>query len=371
MAKANADVVIVGGGVTGVAAAYYLAEANLRAIVVERDHVAAHASGFAYGGLYPLSGAGIPGPAAPLALRAFALHQALAKELPTRTNIDAGFRLRPNLNLAFADGEATALRQDLAKINAQPGFSGEWLDAAQARRLEPRIAPAAQGATLCRGNAEVNAAAFAQALADASGADIRRSEAVGAVRRGQRAFSVRLANGDALACGALALTQGPWLAAGAQWLGASLRMTPLKGEIMRLAAPGAPVACSVSWRDGYATTKPDGLLWVGATEEWAGFDEAPSAGGRETLLGIVRRMLPALAGAEIVQHTACLRPMTPDGLPIVGPLPNVPGAYVAGGGARKGILYGPALGKALADHIAGNEPEEDLAPCRLNRFGPE
>ena len=368
MARATTDVVIVGGGVTGAAAAYYLAKANLRAIIVERDHIAAHASGFAFGGLYPLAGAGIPGPAAALALRSFAMHQALSEVLPAESGIDTGFRLRPNLHLAFADAEATALQQGLAWLNQHPGFSAEWLDAKAARQVEPRIAPEALGATLCEGTAEVDAAAFTRALAQAAGAEVNRAEAVGVTRNGHGGLSVQLAEGGALACGALALTQGPWLTAGAQWLETSLPLTPLKGEIVRLAAAGAPVECAVSRRDCYATTKPDGLLWAGATEELAGFDETPSTSGRQALLDVVRQMLPSLADAGIVRHTACLRPMTPDGLPIVGPLPGADAVYVAGGGARKGILYAPALGKALADHIAEGKPAQDLAACSPSRF---
>ena len=364
----SADIVIVGGGITGTAAAYYLAEDNLRVTIVERDDIAAHASGFAFGGLYPLSGAGIPGPAQALALRSFALHHELAEALPAQTGVDIGFRSRPNLHLAFSDAETAALDDESSRINGHSGFSAEWLDAPQAREVEPRISPAVQGAMVCRGTSEVEAAGLAHALVQASGATVRRVEATAVAREGAGGLRVSLANGDAVVCGAVALAQGPWLASGAQWLGAPLPMTPLKGEIVRLAAPGAPVECSIVWGDSYATTKRDGLLWAGATEETAGFDEAPSQAGQEALVGMVRRLLPTLADAEVIKHTACLRPMTPDGLPIVGPLPGADAAFVAGGGGRKGILYGPMLGKALAGCIAGRAPEPAIAPCSPSRF---
>ena len=72
----NTDVVIVGGGVAGCATAYYLRQRSLRAVIVERDGIGAHASGLAYGGLNPLSGTGIPGPMVPLAQLGFGLHAA-------------------------------------------------------------------------------------------------------------------------------------------------------------------------------------------------------------------------------------------------------------------------------------------------------
>jgi glycine/D-amino acid oxidase-like deaminating enzyme len=62
MAQSSADIVIVGGGIAGMTTAYYLAKAGVPSVVVERDAIGSHASGFAYGGLSPLSGFGIPGP---------------------------------------------------------------------------------------------------------------------------------------------------------------------------------------------------------------------------------------------------------------------------------------------------------------------
>src|SRR2546428_4422055 len=64
---ASSDVVIVGGGIVGMTTAYYLARAGVRTVVIERDAIGSHASGFAYGGLNPLSGFGIPGPPAEIA----------------------------------------------------------------------------------------------------------------------------------------------------------------------------------------------------------------------------------------------------------------------------------------------------------------
>lgn len=61
MADSSSDVVIVGGGIAGTATAYYLGKAGIKTTLIERDSVGSHASGFAYGGLSPLGGAGIPG----------------------------------------------------------------------------------------------------------------------------------------------------------------------------------------------------------------------------------------------------------------------------------------------------------------------
>ena len=367
----TADVAIVGGGLAGASAAHWLAKAGLRTTIIEGHGIAHHASGLAFGGLFPLSGAGIPGPMLPLALRAFALHGELAEALPAECGADIGFRRRATLAVAFAEAEADELRRTLAWINEQPGFAAQWLDASAVRKAEPRLSPATLGGTLCHGTAEVNPGRLAQALVEGAGATVIHRQAVGLALQGQSATGVLLDDGATLACGAVALATGPWLAEAARWLGAHLPVTPLKGEILRLAAPGPPLELAVSWQGHYAASKPDGLLWAGSTEAKAGFDDAPSASGRHAVLGAVRKLLPQLADAPIARQTACLRPMTPDGRVVLGPLAGWRNIVVAGGGGRKGVLYAPAMGEALADLALGRETPVDLSPLDPNRFARE
>ena len=77
---------------------------------------------------------------------------------------------------------------------------------------------------------------------------------------------------DEVACSTVVLALGPWSAETSAWLDVPIEVRPLKGQILRLQAPGPPVACSVGWGHNYATTKSDGPLWAGATEEESGFD---------------------------------------------------------------------------------------------------
>src|SRR5438309_10685564 len=97
MAESSADIVIVGGGIAGMTTAYYLAKSGVPSLVVERDAIGSHASGFAYGGLSPLSGFGIPGPQAEIARDGMRLHRELSKSLLEETGIDVDFRVRFSL----------------------------------------------------------------------------------------------------------------------------------------------------------------------------------------------------------------------------------------------------------------------------------
>src|SRR5919206_4343946 len=101
MTGARTDVVIVGGGIAGMTTAYYLAKSGVTSVVVERDAIGSHASGFAYGGLSPLGGFGIPGPLAEIAQDGMRLHRELSKSLLEETGIDVDFRMRASLALAF------------------------------------------------------------------------------------------------------------------------------------------------------------------------------------------------------------------------------------------------------------------------------
>src|SRR5262249_58284886 len=147
MAESSRDIVIVGGGIAGMATAYYLAESGMPSVVVERDAIGSHASGFAYGGLSPLSGFGIPGPQAEIAMEAMRLHRELSKTLLDETGIDVDFRVRSSLALAFTEAEVLRLQTALPWQQEQPGYTARWLDVAEARRGGARLAARARRAS--------------------------------------------------------------------------------------------------------------------------------------------------------------------------------------------------------------------------------
>jgi glycine oxidase len=366
----SSGVVIVGGGIVGMAVAYYLAKAGLPGIVVERDAIGSHASGFAYGGLSPLTGAGIPGPLAQVAQEGMRLHRELAEAVVEETGIGIDFRLRPSLALAFTDAEARRLQAALPWQQQQPGYTVRWLDAAAARRAEPRIADEALGGLWIEGTADVEPYRLVLALTRAAerlGVSVRHGRVVGLRRRGAAVTHVVLER-DEVACDTVVLALGPWSGETTPWLGLPIEVRPLKGQILRLEAPGAPVACSVGWGQNYATTKPDGLLWAGTTEEEAGFDEEATVAARDEIGAALVKMLPAMADAQVVYQTACLRPVASDGLLLLGRAPGLDRVYVATGAGRKGILLGPAMARTVADLIQTGKSGLALEAFAPGRF---
>jgi glycine oxidase len=370
MPSSGSDVVIIGGGIVGTASAYFLAKAGVQSVVVERDSVGSHASGFAYGGLSPLSGAGIPGPIAVVAQEGMRLHGEFARSLPADTGINIEYRLRPSLALAFTDQEVSQAQASLAWQQQQPGFTVRWVDAAEARDIEPRISEQTLGAVFIEGTADVEPYRLVLALtrvAENLGAVIRHGQVIGLKRQGERVTGVVLEHGE-IACDTVVLAMGPWSGATSAWLHVPIEVRPLKGQILRLRAPGRPVECSVGWGGNYATTKPDGLLWAGTTEEEAGFNEHPSTEGRDRIIAALVQMMPSMTEAQLAQHTACLRPLPADGQLLLGPVPGWEGVYMATGAGRKGILLGPAMGRITADLILKGTADIPLDAFDPSRF---
>src|ERR1700736_5108759 len=111
MLKVEPRVAIVGGGISGAFAAYFLARLGAQAIIIERDRIASQASGNNPGGLNPLHGPGIPGPMSELALASLRLHRDHWGELERVTGRAPEARTVSRLHVAMDEGEARALAE--------------------------------------------------------------------------------------------------------------------------------------------------------------------------------------------------------------------------------------------------------------------
>jgi glycine/D-amino acid oxidase-like deaminating enzyme len=298
------------------------------------------------------------------------LHRELSKSLLDETGIDVDFRVRSSLALAFTESDVQRLQAAMPWQQRQPGHAVRWLDISEARRVEPRISDETLGATLIEGGGAVEPYRLVLALTRAAerlGVRVRHGRVIGLRRDRGRVTGVVLER-EVLRCATAVLALGPWSADASGWIGVPIDVRPLKGQILRLQAPGPPIECSVGWGHNYATTKTDGLLWAGTTEEEAGFDEESTLTARDEIGAALLKMLPAMADAQVAQQTACLRPVASDGLLVLGGVPGVDHLYVATGGARKGILHGPAMGHAIADLVLCRDTRVALDQFAPGRF---
>ena len=366
----NTDVAIIGGGAAGCSVAYYLAEAGISSTIIEREGVATQASGYAAGGLNPLTGTGIPGPLASFAWESFQLHHELYPRLTAMTEIDYQLRPTSEIMLTFNDSAEPEFQNMVDRFTATDGFFASFSDVSQVTQRDPRITGKFAHGLFKSGNFQLDSYDFTRALAAAAertGATIRPGTVSGIDIRHDHATRVLLDDGE-IECGQVVLAMGPWSRMAESWLNTYIPVDPLKGEILRMRLPGDPLQYDVSGDGASMYSKPDGLAWCGTTEDWRGFDREPLAETRARILEGVKRIFPAIADAELVMHTACLRPVTPDWLPIIGLVPGYRNTRLATGAGKKGILLAPAFGKSVADLIIRNETGlsiENFAPERF------
>ena len=367
---ANFDAIVVGGGVVGCSTAYYLAREGASVALFERDSVAGHASGFAFGGVIKALGGRADDPLDRLFDYSEGLHIKLGASLNDESGIDTGYRRNPHVSLARTEHEADFYRQVYRRHAGDHSRDVRWLAYGELAHIEARVSTDVLGGLYVGESYDVEPYRFTSAVwqaAERRGGKLISREVSSLVRSGGRVTGVR-AGGDEYSAGSTIIAAGPWSGSESGGALTSMPIAPLKGQILRLNAPGPPIRVSLSWGGDYATTKQDGLVWTGSTEERVGFDASPSSEGREAVLQSALSVLPYLVDAELVQHTACLRPIAPDGLPILGPLPGAEGAIVATGAGRNGIQLGPAMGSCVTDLAQGREPAVDVSFADPRRF---
>ncbi len=364
------DVAIIGGGAAGCAVAYYLAQSGVRSTIIEREGVGNQASGYAAGGLNPLTGIGIPGPLGACGWESFQLHVGLYDSLKDQSGIDYQHRTVAKIDLALEEPEVEGLRETVALFQGVDGFEARWVEPDEIAKLEPRIGPGILGGMYAYGNNAVDSQGFTRALAAAAeklGATIRAGNVRALEGNGGTVDRVVLADGE-ISCGQVVMAMGPWSRRAEAWLGVYIPVDPLKGEIIRLENRGEPLMHDLSGGGGTIYPKLDGLNWCGTTEDWKGFDREPSEQVAREIRQRVVRLVPDLADAGLVQHTACLRPVTPDWLPILGRAPGWENVYLATGAGKKGILLAPGIGKSIADLIVTGETALPIQGYSPERF---
>jgi glycine/D-amino acid oxidase-like deaminating enzyme len=344
---------ICGGGVIGASIAYFLARRDVRSTVIERTGLACAASGKS-GGFLALDWCdGTPLEA--LARRSFALHAQLAEEI----NSDWGYR-RMTTYAGFAATRAAR--------RAGGGYHLNWV--ADEVSLSQRL-----GDT--QTTAQVHPGRFTQALMQAAQphAELRLARATGIVRDGARAVAVAI-DGETVAGDAIVIAMGPWSLLAAAWLPLPA-VFGLKGHsvVFDTGAQVPPEALFLDYREDTGAVhapevfpRADGTTYVCAisSEVPVPLDPAavvPDEGAIERLEAMCARLSPVLARSPILARQACFRPVTRDGLPLIGRLPGLTNAYVATGHSVWGILNAPATGEAMAELIVdGAARSVELAP---------
>jgi glycine oxidase len=344
----TSDVVILGGGVIGLTAAYYLARDGVRVTILDKGDFGQESSWAGAGILPPGDPRSAKTPFDQLRAHSAAMFPQLSAELKELTGIDNGYLRCGGLEFvgAYADAAAQEWRGE--------GVDTQTLSPAEVRQLEPNLADGLGGAIYLPAMAQVRNPWHLRALQEACARLgvilLPHQQVLEFTTRGQRAIGARTPRGE-VAGNALVVTAGAWTDQLLKQFGMTLGIHPVRGQIM-LVHPERPLLQRIVISGSqYLVPRRDGRILVGSTEEEVGFDKSTTVAGVHGLMHLAFKLVPALMEAPLEKCWAGLRPGSPRGVPFIGRVPGWENVFVAAGHFRAGIQLSPGTGVLLRDLI--------------------
>ena len=367
----TADVVIIGGGVIGLAVARALALRGVRdVLLIERSSLGAESSSAAAGMLAPQAEANRPHEFFYLTCQSRDMYPTFASALLEETGIDIELETTGTLYLAFTEHDAEEL-ESRYEWQKKAGLAIEKLSADMARKLEPAICENVRAALRFPLDTQVENRRLISALAAANERlSVRMETGTNVIslktNRGRLA-GIETSRGF-VATDCVVIAGGAW----SSLLGAAdialpdLRIKPVRGQM--LCFESNPRICGhvVYSPRGYIVPRRDGRLLAGSTTERAGFEKRVTAAGIHSILSAALEISLRIASLPMTDSWAGLRPRAADTLPVLGPCAEIEGVFYATGHYRNGILLAPVTGELIARAIV-----DQVFPPALNIFSPD
>jgi sarcosine oxidase subunit beta len=360
----GAAVVIVGGGVTGLSAGWWLARAGTDVLVIDKGIVGWEASG--------RNGGGATHHFSPLFVEEQRLWPQMDELLGYPTEFQRG-RIRVAL-----DAAQFALYGRAVANAAHHGFRAETLDRAALAALVPLIGDNAVGGYLMHfgghANPQRTVQAYAWALQDHGGRVLQHTTVTGFTVVGGRVVAVRTTAGE-IGCDQIVIAAGPQTGHLVAALGAALPLGIARAEIVVTEPLPLLRYGGVDGNGLYGRqTLRGNLVYGGGPHEWLEPDEAggglPSTATPllRNISGRLAELFPRAAHARLLRSWAGIVENTPDGRPVIDRLPGIANAIVA---TMSSVGFGlsPASGRAIAELLLhGKCGFADLTPFRFSRF---
>jgi sarcosine oxidase subunit beta len=376
-----ADAVVIGGGVIGTSIAYHLARQGRKTVLVEKGGIGAATSGSCDKGVFLQSKK--PGIHLELAKSSRALYENLEDEL------GKSFEFKRGGGMIVIETETQwEIMQSFVSQQQQAGVAVRLLDREEALAMQPRLASHIVGATWCPEDAEVNPLLLSQAFAAAAarlGAQILTHTEVTAICLHQAKVSgISTTNGQ-IAASLVINAAGPFAPIIGEMAGVPIPIRPRRGVIMiseklppvikgnLLCAQYITAKHGADGRSGQRSPNPYGIglslgqtasgnLLIGGSREYRGFNRHIEADLLAAIADHARRIVPFLNDIRIIRTMVGFRPSTGDGLPILSPVPEIEGLYVAAGHEGDGIALAPITGRIMADMAGGGNAYSGYLP---------
>lgn len=376
------SVVIVGAGIVGAAAAYFLTQQGVQVRLLEAVAPATQATGAADGAVSVASKK--PGPMMSAALAGIELYRKLAKD-GLFTDV---FKQRSSFIVSTTDAERALLDAHAGAL-ASVGVVVERLSDDRLRQRFPALSPSATLAIEVRNEGHAIGYQIVHRLLTAASIDVDRASRVERLLVGSdgNVRGVATENGEALADAVI-------IAAGngsARLLGFDSVLRPRKGQLLvterapalNASMPGAIMSGRYLLSKGSQTGTlsghargfglvidplATGQFLIGGTREESSDGQSNDLAAVSRILADAVSMVPDLANVRLLRTFAGVRAAVADGLPLIGAIPGYQNAYLATGFEGDGICLGPIAGKAIAQLACGTTPDLDLSAFDPGRF---
>jgi glycine oxidase len=366
-------VVIVGGGVIGLATAWRLASAGVRVTVY--DETPMHGASWAAAGMLAPAAEVRYGEEALLELNRESARRYpdFVAELEAVSGMLVNYRRCGTLLVGRTRDDLLQIDEHFRYVRLL-GLQAEELTARQCRFLEAGLSPSISGGMLLADDHQVDNRRFLQALYIAgsrAGVEFERSSVERIEVVAGRVTGIVAGNGDVRNVSSVVLAAGADCANIDGIAGQLPSLRPVFGEIIRLHAPQQMavrvVRAIVRGAEMYVVCRPDGGVVVGATTSERALLEGPTAGAIHRLLDDAREVLPEIDEATFVEAIARRRPATPDCAPVIGES-NIEGLLLASGHYRNGMLLAPVTADVITRLITHGELADIAKPFTAARF---
>ncbi|MDK2822780.1 MAG: hypothetical protein PWQ67_1040 [Clostridia bacterium] len=384
----KADVVVIGGGVIGTAITFYLSQRGQKVILIEKNDLASGASGACDQDIILQSKN--PGIHLQLALASSQMYKTLEKEL----DYDIEYENTGGMIL-IETPEELKIMEDFVNRQKALGLQVEILNYKEALRYQRGLSNHLVGSTYSPQDAHVNPIRLNLGFAQAArryGAEILLETEITKIKVKNNQIEGLETNRGTIYTPVIINAAGAWAPSIGRMIGLKIPIKPRRGQIV-ITEPVPPFVMGdvLSARYIVAKYNPElynnsesaavklgvglslsqtrkGNILIGATREFAGYDITNTRTGIKEILKNATRLIPELKEMNIIRAIAGLRPYTPDGLPLLGPVNGLNGFYLAAGHEGDGIALAPITGKIIADLITDGKTFMDVTALSPNRF---
>jgi glycine/D-amino acid oxidase-like deaminating enzyme len=366
MIKNEADVIVIGAGITGSSIALRLAEKGQRVILLEKGRVGEEASGRCGGGVrqqnrHPSE--------FPLAVEAIKIWGRMQDEL----DCDVGYRRCGNIKLTMTQKEYSFFHQ-IYQRERRLGLKVEMLSAKEVHSLVPALANCEGliAGKYCPTDGTANPLLVTKAICRAArqkGVEIREHEPVRKLTaRSGRITSAHTDTGEYRG-GVFVNAAGPWARKLCNHIGLDLPLTVHRDHILVTETIANLIGPFISYESMYLKQALEGNLHLsGGQHPIKDFDKRVSNGAFTHAANRVAPVIPSLRNVKVIRAFAGVTGYMPDEIPILDRAPNIENFYLTAGFHGHGFSLGPIVGRLISEWIVDGRPSLDLRDFRWTRF---